>query len=133
MRLLIFLLFTYSFAYCDPVVGTRKIAFIITENGIYPESISAFKGERLQLFVTSTKKESCLMMKGYKLFISSRTKDVGEGMVDLNKSGEFKIYCPSDDFVGKITVLNKKSSRRDIASTKSESIPSVWVPKDYSE
>ena len=109
----------------------RRVSFIIDEFGIYPNSMSAFVGEELEVYVTSTSKKSCVMVEGYQMFLSANKGKVSEGKIKLDKSGSFKIYCPSDKFQANITVLDNKRNRNIASSQDAE--PSVWVPKDYSE
>ena len=64
-------------------------------------------------------------------FVKEELGIVSEGKITLNESGTFKIYCPSDKYQANIVILDTNRNR-NIAS-QSESKPSVWVPKDYSE
>ncbi len=123
--------FIFSFTLFAKTAGVRKVSFIIDDYGIYPESISAFAGEVLEVYVTSTSKKSCLMIEGYDLFIAAKKGIVSEGKVTLNDSGSFKVYCPSDNYKAKVSVLPNKQQRA-IASSRVDR-PTVWTPKDYSE
>lgn len=127
------LLITFLLTFCvfAKTSGTRKLSFIIDDYGIYPESFSAFEGEQLEIYVTSTSKKSCLMIEGHDLFISASKGKVSEGKIVLNSTGNYNVYCPSDKYKASVTVLTNKTNR-DIASSVVNK-PSVWTPKDYSE
>lgn len=129
MKLLIITILL-SFSVIASEKANRKVSFIISKDGIFPDSISAYVGDELEVYVTSTDAKSCLMINGHKLFLSSHKGTVSEGKVTLRESGRFKVYCPSDKYEGYITVLSK--TKRNIASSTANK-PSVWVPKDYSE
>jgi hypothetical protein len=107
----------------------RKYSVIITDEGYYPQELVAFAGERLKLFVTSTKdRASCLLMPDKKLFLSVVKGKVAEGELFFNTAGSYKFYCPTGKIKGKITIMPRKNTvDRKVAS---ENIVNIWLPKD---
>lgn len=112
--------------YNNPV---RDISVIASNDGYYPNSISAFVGEKVRFFVTATSKTSqCFVLQKHDIFIAAEVGKVGEGHTVLDREGKFKFYCPSTKFVGYLNVIKKhsKKPKRTIASER----PNYWLPRD---
>lgn len=127
------LLLTSAYAQSEQksVHPTREISIIVTKEGYYPKSLSVFEGEKVKFFVTSTVEEpNCMIVESHKVFMAANKGKVTEAEVTFDKAGEFAFYCPSSKNDGKVVVLKKAVSKRDIASEK-EGSPSVWMPKEY--
>jgi plastocyanin domain-containing protein len=112
----------------------RAVSVIISNEGLYPEKIVVFKGEEVQLFVTSVKDtESCLMIREDNFFVSAKKGIITEGAIRFERAGTYNMHCPSDKFKGDIVVLERASERkasRNIASEKVKK-PQHWMPKEY--
>lgn len=125
---------TYSFAK-DYDIPLREQSIIVTEEGYYPKHISAFVGERMRFFVTSTTdKDECFILKNMDLFLGAKKGKISEGEVHFTKPGVIEYYCPTGQLKGKLTVLEKpkKKSQRNIASERNSKSTNVrfWMPRD---
>lgn len=114
----------------------REVAIIVTDDGFYPDNISAFEGERLRFFITSTSKKSqCFILQKHEVFVSAEKGLVGEAQVLLENAGHFKFYCPSSKFQGYLTVMerfeNEKAQKRSVAREGGPSKRGYWLPRDY--
>ena len=111
-------------------VPTREMAIIVTKEGYYPKSISVFEGEKVKFFVTSTVEEpNCLIVESHKVFMAANKGKITEAEVVFDHAGEFAFYCPSSKNDGKVVVLKKQETKREVASDKDQ--PSVWMPREY--
>jgi plastocyanin len=134
MKLLLLLLFLITINVCAQeekkvMPPTREVAIIVTKEGYYPKSISAFEGERIKFYLTSTTEEPhCLIVESHKVFMAANKGKVTEAEVVFDKAGDFAIFCPSSKHDGKVVVLKK--SKREVASEKPNE-PSVWMPREY--
>ena len=114
----------------------REVSIIYTKEGYYPDKVTVFEGEEVNFFVTSTEDgPHCFMLEEHKVFLSAQKGKVTEGSDVFKNAGEYKFYCPSSKFSGKVTVLKKSSKhiapvKRDIAS-EGERRPAYWTPREY--
>lgn len=108
----------------------REISVIITEDGFFPNKISAFEGERVKFFITSTAKDKqCFILQRHELFLGVENGKVNEGEVMLDSPGRFRFFCPSHKKQGHLTVIRKHvevQKLREPASVK----PTYWTPRD---
>jgi len=93
-----------------------------------------FKGESIHFFVTATSDEKeCFIVKGKDIFLSAEKGKVSEGTVVFNSPGEFQYYCPTSQFKGKITVMERpeviKARKRALASEGVSGIK-IWMPRE---
>lgn len=114
----------------------REFSIILTDEGYYPNRMMAYVGEKIRIFVTSTKKQAeCFVLQDHKVFLSAKMGEISEGEVTFRQEGKYKFYCPSSKHKGFITVIEKASDveeqQRKIASEVSR--PSYWTPRDYDE
>ncbi len=113
----------------------RELSFIVTEDGFYPKRQFVYLGEKVRFFVTSTtNKSSCLIIKGKDFFLEAKKGSMSEKEAFFNRAGEYDIYCPTQKYGAKITVLEhpkdkRERIKRDIASRESKKIK-VWRPRD---
>ena len=108
----------------------RDHSIIVADEGFYPDRISAFAGEKIRFFVTSTRKEpSCFLLEQKELFLGAKKGEIAEGIAYFKSPGTYKFHCPNGKIEGKITILPKKNkAERKIASPKR---PVIWRPRDY--
>lgn len=116
----------------------REVSVIATDDGYYPNKISAFEGERIRFYVTSTSKQKqCFLMENHKIFLPAENGQVADKTIVVERPGRFKFYCPSTKFVGHLTVLKKKEEKSEEIKRKlagdEEKKPHYWVPRDYDE
>ncbi len=136
MKSIVFLFIFFSFAAIsaevkEVSVPTREVAIIVTKEGYYPKKISVFEGEKIKFFVTSTVEEPhCMIVESHKVFMAANKGKITESEVVFDKAGEFAFYCPSSKNDGKVVVMKKQVTGRDVASEK-KNAPSVWTPKEY--
>lgn len=113
----------------------RELAYIVSEEGIYPENQFVYQGEKVRFFVTSTTKmPSCFVIKGKDFFLEAKKGKITEQEAYFERTGEYELYCPSFSKKSKITVLEHPRSKkdrikRDLASKESKKIK-IWRPKD---
>ena len=121
---------TFSFAKTYEV-PLREQSIIVTSEGYYPKSISAFVGERMRFFVTSTTgNNECFILRDKNLFLSAQKGKISEGEVIFSKAGKIDYYCPTGNLKGHIMVLNKPDKqKREIASDKNVRTR-VWRPRE---
>ena len=112
----------------------RKVSIIATPEGFYPEHFSAYVGERVKFFVTSTTDmPSCLILKGKEVFLEAKRGEVQEAEVFIQRPGTFKYYCPQGKIEGQMTVLEhpkKVRERRQQRGLASEKKVKMWTPQD---
>lgn len=109
----------------------REISVIITDDGFFPNKISAFEGEKVRFFVTSTASEKqCFILQRHELFLGVDKGKVNEGEIMLDQPGRFKFYCPSNKMQGHLTVIKKTVEIEETRAPASESKPRFWVPRD---
>ncbi len=105
----------------------KEISIIVTKEGFYPDKISAFEGEKIRFFITSTEENgSCFTLPQKNIFLSAHVGKITEAEVVFDRSGEFPFYCSVGKVKGALTILMKENKRRGIASQLDK-----WVPKDY--
>jgi hypothetical protein len=113
----------------------REVSIIVTDSGFYPNKIMAHEGEKIHFFITSTaKKAQCFVLQKHEVFVSAEVGVVNEAEVYVNHSGRFKFFCPSFEFKGYLTVIEKESAVEDqVRGIASQSVnkPSYWLPRDY--
>ncbi len=113
----------------------RELAYIVSDEGIYPHRQFVYAGEKVRFFVTSTTKmPSCFIIKGKELFLEAKRGKIAEQEVYFARTGEYDLYCPSLAKKSKITVLEhprtkRQRIKRDLASKESKKIK-IWRPKD---
>lgn len=116
-------------------VPKRELSVIATTNGYFPSDITAFVGEKLSLYVTSSSdRPSCLILKEHEVYLEAKKGQVREASMFLDTPGRFKFYCPSGEISGTLTVIDHprqqaKRKKREIASRLSEKVQ-VWRPRD---
>lgn len=114
--------------YKSPV---REISIIITDDGYYPNKISAFEGEKVRFFVTSTATEKqCFILQRHELFLGVDKGKVNEGEILLDRPGRFKFYCPSNKMQGHLTVIKKTIEIQEAREPAGVSKPTYWVPRN---
>lgn len=133
MKLFLFFLLVSATVYAEKSAPTptREVAIIVTKEGYYPKALSVFEGERIKFYVTSTVEDPhCLIVESHKVFLAANKGKVTEAEAVFDKAGEFAFYCPSSKNDGKIVVLKKMKTSREIASEKKND-PMLWTPKEY--
>ncbi len=112
----------------------REVSVIVGDDGFYPSTITAFEGERLHFFITSsTKKSQCFVLQKHEVFVSAEFGMINETEVVLEYPGRYKFYCPSHKFEGHLTVLSKDKPEEQISRTVASEKPKYWTPRDYDE
>ncbi|EPZ50797.1 cupredoxin-like domain protein [Bacteriovorax sp. BAL6_X] len=118
-------------------IPKRDLSIIATDKGFFPSKVTAFVGEKLNLYVTAaTNLPSCLILKEHEVYVEAKKGEVREASVFLDTPGRFKFYCPSGQISGTLTVIEhprekakKDEQKREIASRENERVR-VWRPKD---
>ena len=111
----------------------RQYSIIATDHGYYPDSVFAYVGEKVKFFVTSTtEKSQCFLVKDHSIFLGAKKGKVSEGEVVFHSPGRYDFYCPSTNFKGVISVIERsvetqKRVKREVASKK----PDHWMPRNY--
>ena len=110
----------------------REVSIIATDDGYYPNKVMAFTGEKIKFFITSTSgAKQCFLLQRHEVFVAAEKGKIHEAHVQLDIPGRFKFYCPSTDFKGHLTVIekfkNEGQGSREPASVK----PKYWTPRDY--
>lgn len=116
----------------------REVAIILTNEGFYPETLFAYKGERVRFYLTSiSQKPKCFMMQDHNVFLSVKKGEVTEAQVDFDREEKVRFHCPSDRMEGVISVYEHPRElegrrRREIASESKKQVlrPKAWMPKD---
>lgn len=109
----------------------REISVIITDDGFFPNKISAFEGERVKFFITSTAKDKqCFILQRHELFLGVAKGKVNEGEIVLNDAGRFRFFCPSHKKQGHLTVIGKKEEVETLRAPASVAKPKFWTPRD---
>lgn len=116
----------------------REVAIILTNEGFYPETIFAYKGERVRFYLTSVAdKPKCFMLQEHNVFLSVGKGEVTEAEVDFNREEKVRFHCPADRMEGVISVHEhprefEDRRRREIASESKKQVlrPEAWMPKD---
>jgi len=117
-------------------IPVQKRSVIISRYGFFPQTISLFEGEKVQLFLTSTMKApTCFFMPDRKLYLTVNNREITEGELYFRKAGVYKFYCPLGKISGEFRVLVRKNKviknvERKVASKK---IVKFWKPKEYNE
>ena len=112
----------------DPI---REISVIVTDDGYFPNKISAFEGEKIRFFVTSTAKDKqCFILQKHELFLGVDRGSVNEGEIKLNQAGRFRFFCPSNKKQGYLTVLKKEVPVEEVREPASVPKPIYWTPRD---
>jgi len=115
-------------------VPERSIAVIVSKEGFYPQSISAFEGEKLTIMVTSISDEpSCFTIPDKNIFLSAIKGKISEGVLYFDRQGIYKFHCPAGNIQGSLTILKKKgikSHERAVASESEKLAPRIWRPRD---
>ncbi len=117
----------------DYELPLREQSIIVTSEGYYPKSISAFVDERMRFFVTSTtENKECFILRDKDIFLSVVKGKISEGEVVFNEAGVYEYYCPTNNLKGSLTVIERPSAlkrKRELASYKDKSIK-VWMPRE---
>lgn len=113
----------------------RQVSIIASKEGYYPKSVTVFKGEKVHFFVTGTEKEAnCFMLNEKSIFLSANKGRITEASAVFENEGKYSFYCPSSKIRGSLTVLERPSLKRKIASiptSEKRRNPRNWVPKDF--
>lgn len=113
----------------------REISVIVTDSGFYPNKIMAFEGDKIHFFITSTAKAAqCFVLQKHEVFVSAEKGMINEVEVYANQVGRFKFFCPSFEFKGYLTVIEKETvSQQQVRSIASQGStkPGYWQPRDY--
>lgn len=111
----------------------RQYSIIATDHGYYPDSVFAYVGEKVKFFVTSTSEKSqCFLVKDHSIFLGAKKGKVSEGEIIFHSPGSYEFYCPSTNFKGHVSVIERavdkdKRIKREVASKK----PDYWTPRNY--
>lgn len=116
----------------------REMAIILSDEGFYPQSLFAYKGERVRFYLTSvSNKPKCFMIPDKEVFLGVQRGQVTEAVVDFDREETVRFHCPSDKMEGEISVYEHPKDkahrqRREIASESRKQVirPQAWVPKD---
>ena len=109
----------------------REISVIITDDGFFPNKISAFEGEKVKFFVTSTAKDKqCFILQRHELFLGVANGAVNEGEVQLDIPGRFRFFCPSHKKQGFLTVIKRQVEVVEAREPASVERPRYWTPRN---
>lgn len=116
----------------------REVALILSDEGFYPKSLFAYKGERVKFFITSlSERPKCFILTEKEIFLGVKKGEMIEAVVDFDREGNMRFHCPTDKMEGVISVFEHPREkalriRREIASQNKERLnaPKVWLPKD---
>lgn len=111
----------------------REFSIIATEEGYYPESIFAFVGEKVRIFVTSTMdRPTCFIVPHRKFYLAAHKGKIAEGDYIFRSPGEYPYYCPGEKFKGTITILSKSGGVEEKPSSEEKNLFSAkaWRPKN---
>ena len=98
-------------------VPVRQIALIITEDGYYPKTITAMRGEKVHFLITAlTGEDSCFSMEQKKLFVSVKRGSITEVQKSFKEAGNYEFNCPTGNIKGQLMVLDPGGRKRGIAS-----------------
>ena len=112
----------------------REISVIVTDDGFFPNKISAFEGEKVRFFVTSTAKDKqCFILQKHELFLGVAKGSVNEGEVLLESPGRFRFFCPSHKKQGFLTVIKKEVEVEEVREPASVQKPVYWTPRENDE
>ena len=111
----------------------REFSIVATKEGYYPKKLVFFVGEKVHLYLTTTRKSSCFVFDPQNIFIGMRNGELVESTVYFDRPGVFKFYCPAGKIEGEFLVLapmKKKVERykRDVASASSGIGVRIWMP-----
>ncbi len=113
-------------------VPKRVISIIVSEEGFYPNSLSVFRGEEIELYATSvTDKPSCLMIKDHDVFLGLKKGEIKGIEFTVEKAGNFSLYCPSVRSSGEMVVIDNKKIIKVKRSSASVSEIDAWIPREY--
>lgn len=111
----------------------REISVIASKEGFYPERLTAFVGEKVKFFVTSsTDKPSCFFLQEKELFLSAEKGQVHTAEAYFDKEGVYDFYCPNGKIKGRLSVIERPDDkrRRQIASEMEKKRVRVWHPRE---
>ncbi|EQC46397.1 hypothetical protein M899_1987 [Bacteriovorax sp. BSW11_IV] len=114
-------------------VPTREVALIVSDVGYFPNQLVVFKGEKVRFYITSTTdRPTCLMLKGKDLFVPAKKGVVSEADIYFDREENLELYCPSNNFKGKVSVFEHPDERRrrEAREIASEKKVKVWIPRD---
>ncbi len=112
-------------------VPKRQQSVIVSSEGYYPEVITAFAGEEIELFVTSTEKKSCLSIEGIDFHVLAEPGKVNSKKVTVSSEGRYRIHCPGMSLQASLVVLGKRVDRTQPRSPASAVDRDVWRPREY--
>jgi plastocyanin len=113
----------------------RELSIIVTDEGYYPVKPTVFAGEKIRLYITSTKSDpSCFIVKDKEVYVGAHKGEISEAEVVFNRPGVYETYCPAGQLRGKIIVLEhpkikQKEIERKLASINKKKVK-IWRPKD---
>lgn len=112
----------------------REISIIASNTGYYPDAPTAFVGERVRFFVTTTTEDKrCLLLPDKNVFLSMEKGKIDEGEFVVMEPGVYKFHCPTGKMHGALTVLQRPDDkRREIASEAAKRVK-IWFPKERPE
>ncbi len=109
----------------------RDYSIIVSDEGYYPEKITIFEGETLNIFLTSTAEEKgCLMIPSHDIFVAANKGRITSTSAKFKNPGTYEFYCPNNMIKGEIVVLQRKRERPKRMPA-SETKTKIWMPKDY--
>jgi hypothetical protein len=92
----------------------RTLSIIATPDDFFPSIITAFKGERIKIFLTNTDKAShCFTIKEFNIYLGLSQNKIQSVEMELNESGQFHYYCQGTNSRGILYVLNRDGSPLD--------------------
>lgn len=141
MKYIFFLSFFFSLAtYAAPYEKgqvfenpRRDVSIILTDEGYYPSSLSAFVGEDIRITLTSTSQSAgCLVLDNHKLYMAANRGKLTMDQIRFEKPGVYHFYCPNNKVIsGKIIVLEKKNKAADRKREIASQFKGQWRPSDF--
>ena len=114
--------------YATPI---REQSIIVTDEGFYPPKFSVFKGERVRFFVTSTTdNKQCFILKGQEFFLAAKKGEISEGVAYFDDTGVVEFYCPTHKEKGRITVLARPTTKKQVKRSIASERVRIWTPRD---
>lgn len=110
----------------------RDISIIASGESFYPNHISAFVGETLRLYVTTTKeKGGCFYLQKTPHSAALKLGEIESFTVSFDRPGEWFYFCPSNGLRGKIQVIRHPDDiRKENEKAKQEArLKTKWQPK----
>lgn len=111
----------------------REVSVIASKEGYYPERLTAFVGEKIRFFVTSsTDKPSCFFLQEKELFLSAEKGQVHTAETYFDREGIYEFYCPNGKIKGRLSVIERPDDKRkrQIASEMDRKRVRVWHPRE---